>query len=140
MATYEWVLATPTTREFAREVKRIVEYDEPAVEAGVPVVKKVTKELSETVRMECAVNLVRLLSVHNDHHHHRLFVRFFYGRMENGQFVTPVLDDGIVFSGPTYLDHEFHTNPSAVEELTLLKKVAATLKWDGQARELVSKP
>lgn len=141
MASYEWVLKTPKTKEFERTVTKAVEIDVPVIaESGVPAIQRVKKEFSEVVKTESSANLVRLTVVHNDVPHHRLFVRFFYGRIEDGKFVTPEFDDGVVFGGPTYLEHEFHDNPSALEELALLKKIAAVLKWDGQPRQIPTAP
>lgn len=137
MASREWVLKTPVMREFERKVLVEVEAEEPVVKGdGLPIIEKVKRQVSQTVRVDQPANVVRLVAMHNDTDRHRLFVRFFYGRLENGQYVAPLLDDGVVFGGPTYIEHEFHTNPTATEEEILLKKVADVMKWDGEIRPI----
>jgi hypothetical protein len=135
MAIYEWVLATPVFRDFERQHLVEVEVEEPVVKGdGLPGIQKIKRRQIETVQVEQQANIARLVAIHNDTQNHRLFVRLFFGRLENGKFVTPALDDGVVFGGPTYTDHEFHTNPTALEEQTLLSKVANVMKWDGTMR------
>lgn len=121
-ADYEWVLTTPKVRDFARQntIEVLVDNEKTQV--------------TETVTVSQQANVVRLTATHNDIPNQRLFVRFYYGRLENGVFVTPVLDDGVVFGGPTYIDHEFHEDPTALEEEILLKKIAEALAWDGAMR------
>lgn len=135
MAAYEWILTTPRTKEFELMVTTEFEVEEPVVkDGGLPVMQTVKKTRSDLVTKVIPANVARLANVVNDIPHHRLFVRFFYGVIEGGQFKTAKLDDGVVFSGPTYLEHEFHTNPTALEEQVLLKKIAEALKWDGAMR------
>ena len=136
---YEWVLKTPRTADFTGVETRVVEAKEPVIGSdGNPTVKTTVKTVKVDVITSKWANVVRLAGIHNDHTNHRLFVRLFYGYMDGLLFKPAVLDDGVVFGGPDYVDHNFHADPTAVEEKELLTKLAAALKWDGAMRAVTS--
>jgi hypothetical protein len=139
MAAYEWVLKTPQIREFNCRETKAVEVEESVVgDDGAPVLQNVKKSITEMVVTPHRTNIVRLSTILNDVDNRRLFVRFYYGLLEDGQFKPAALDDGVVFGGPTYIDHEFHTEPTTIEEAELLPKIAAALKWDGSMRAITA--
>jgi hypothetical protein len=139
MASYEWLLATPVSKDFESVEGVLVDVQEPFVDTdGHPAFRVVKKTVQEKVAKTKPANIVRITSIHNDAPTHRLFVRFFYGCMEHGKFQPAVLDDGVVFGGPTYIENEFHTDPSTTEEQEMLAKIAEVLKWDGAMRAVTA--
>ena len=141
MATYEWVLKSPVARDFECAESKTVMVEAPVVkDDGLPIMQMTAQTVTEKAIKSLPTTVVRLSEAFNDVVNHRLFVRFFYGNLDGGKFVAARLDDGVVFGGPTYIEHEFHTKPTAVEEAELLPKIAAVLKWDGEMRSVTSAP
>lgn len=136
----EWALATPRRKEFNRLEKRKVlrQVEMPVGHPGnpgkLPLIGFEEVEIEENSVYEGDATHARLSAASNDREHERMFVRFYYGRKIDGKFVAAIRDDGIVFSGPTYAEHEFHLEDDHDEE-TLLNKCAEILGWDGALRE-----
>ena len=87
-------------------------------------------EIDEPVTELAQANVVRFTTYQNNQESHQLIVRFVYGRLKaNGTFQGAYLDDGIIFSGPTYIEHDFHNG--IPDEHVLVKKVATFQQWDG---------
>jgi len=130
---FEWALKTPVTKTFKVKRKKSV----PGVVRGTgetPVIGIV--EIQEEIEVDLPATTARLTSASNEPGHHRLAVRFVYGRYDDeGVFSVATVDNGIVFSGPTYLSHGFHTKLIAIEEEELLPKIAAAFRWDGELKE-----
>lgn len=132
----QWVLKTPKTKEFRYIKKRKVLRDtlipvgHPKNLGKLPLVLQAETEIEELVVDYVLAGVVKITSCINEVNNQRLFVRFVYGREQpDGSFQTPFLDDGIIFSGNSYLEHGFHND--VPEEQILLNKIAALLKWDG---------
>lgn len=117
MASYEWALASPVRKTFQAQV---------AVEGS---------SFARIEEVEGSADVVRMLSATNDAVGGRFFIRFIFGRMQDGVFVPAVRDDGIVIAGPNY--YELFQDPDlSIDEPDLLKMCAGILKWSGEMREL----
>lgn len=132
----EWILETPKQKEFRYTVKRTITNfvvkapGTPENPGTTPLLVEAFSQIEEPVTEIAPANIVRFTEYHNDKLYNRLTVRFVYGRMlPDGAFQGAYLDDGIVFSGPTYDEHEFHKDIK--DEKLLMQKVASFLKWDG---------
>jgi len=141
----EWTLVTPRRKEFVTEQKRTVlrqvekpvgHPENPEGDPGnpkrLPIISFEEVEIEDDFVYEDEATCARLSGVSNDRVHERMFVRFYYGKKVGGKFVPAIRDDGIVFSGPTYVEHDFHLEDEHDAE-TMLNKCAQILGWDGAA-------
>ena len=133
---YEWVLETPVDKEFTyinyiTETIPVMVVDEDGEPRSEPGERQIPEEKIEVRKAD----RVRLSAVRDDRTFSRLFVRFHYGLVEDGEWKGARLDDGMVVSGPDYESVDLDLD-GELEEHEVLLTCAKLLGWDGELKNL----
>lgn len=132
---FEWILKTPRAKEFEETSSITVETEElDQSNPAKPVVKRVKHVIEDKKRVVAPATRVRIVSFHQDAADERFYIRFLYGRTQDGKFQGALADDGIVYMGEGFA--QLGINPDdGFQDDELLKMAASVLKWDGGLAE-----